>query len=247
MKENQPYVVKNAKTQQQIFQCAKDYLHKNEEADFTLFDQVCQKKFGAIILKPVKAYKMYRKIVKYFATRTLMEFCKSLHEEYLNPEMIEEIRKLPLYTQWENVGGQIIPCEKINELFADIKSGKYVNWDEVHDYYNLCEASYEKFKVRYALYLLEQLYSRPIEDFSPDIYRDVIEDVIIVANEIYNHSVQSREKDYTDYYRNMTYRNRQEMEIVIGPLSDNSFLNQLKIDTEQFVKEIGVVFKGLIK
>ena len=247
LKENQPDVVKNAKTQQQIFQCAKDYLHKNEEADFTLFDQVCQKKFGAIILKPVKAYKMYRKIVKYFATRTLMEFCKSLHEEYLNPEMIEEIRKLPLYTQWENVGGQIIPCEKINELFADIKSGKYVNWDEVHDYYNLCEASYEKFKVRYALYLLEQLYSRPIEDFSPDIYRDVIEDVIIVANEIYNHSVQSREKDYTDYYRNMTYRNRQEMEIVIGPLSDNSFLNQLKVDTEQFVKEIGVVFKGLIK
>ncbi|MBR5645467.1 MAG: DUF4954 family protein [Treponema sp.] len=247
LKENQPDAVKNAKTQQQIFQCAKDFLHKNEEADFTLFDQVCQKKFGAIILKPVKAYKMYRKIVKYFATRTLMEFCKSLHEEYLNPEMIEEIRKLPLYTQWENVGGQIIPCEKINELFADIKSGKYVNWDEVHDYYNLCEASYEKFKVRYALYLLEQLYSRPIEDFSSDIYRDVIEDVIIVANEIYNHSVQSREKDYTDYYRNMTYRNRQEMEIVIGPLSDNSFLNQLKVDTEQFVKEIGVIFKGLIK
>ncbi len=247
LQTERPELFDDCKTKEQIFQKAKDFLHKSEFTDFTLFDSICQKKYGAIIHKPVQAYKMYRKIVKYFATRTLMDFCKELQEQYLTPELIEGIRRLPLFTEWENVGGQIIPSEKIKELFNDIKIGKYRNWDEVHDYYNLCEASYEKYKVRYSLYLLEQLYSRPIEEFTVDIYRNITEDVTIVANEIYNHSVQSREKDYTDYYRNMTYRNRQEMETVIGPLSDNSFLNQLKIDTETFIKEIQVIFEGLTK
>ena len=36
-------------------------------------DMTCQKKYGALIAKPVKAYKMYRKIVKYFASSTLIE------------------------------------------------------------------------------------------------------------------------------------------------------------------------------
>ena len=53
------------------YQAAKDFLHQNPEAEFTLDDSICQKKYGAVIFKPVQAYKMYRKIVKYFATRSL--------------------------------------------------------------------------------------------------------------------------------------------------------------------------------
>ena len=123
--------LEGAANDDQKFQKAKDFLHQNPEADFTLDDDVCQKKYGATILKPVQAYKMYRKIVKYFATRTLMNFCQDLNHEMLTLDLVERIRKLPLYTEWENVGGQIIPSEKIQELFASIKSGAVNNWDVV--------------------------------------------------------------------------------------------------------------------
>ena len=229
------------------YQAAKDYLHQNPEDDFTLDDSICQKKYGAVIFKPVQAYKMYRKIVKYFATRTLMEFCEALNSEYLTKELLERIRKLPLYTEWENVGGQVIPSEKVRELFDAIKNGSINDWNAVHQFYKLCDCAYDQYKVRYALYLLEQLYSRPIEEFSVDLYRNITDDVSIVAYDIYNASLKSREKDYTDYYRNMVYRSEAEMDTVIGPLEDNSFLRQLRADTEKFTGKIREIFVGLTK
>jgi hypothetical protein len=229
------------------YQAAKDFLHQNPEAEFTLDDSICQKKYGAVIFKPVQAYKTYRKIVKYFATRTLMEFCQSLNQDMLTPDLVSRIRKLPLYTEWENAGGQIIPSEKIRELFDGIKNGAINNWNAVHQFYKLCDCAYEQYKVRYALYLLEQLYSRPIEEFSVDLYRNITDDVSIVAYDIYNASLKSREKDYTDYYRNMVYRSEKEMDEVIGPLEDNSFLLKLRADTAEFTTKIREIFVGLTK
>lgn len=229
------------------FQGAKDYLHQNPDAQFNLMDMTCQKKYGAIIAKPVKAYKMYRKIVKYFASYTLIEYCKNQGKSKLTLDDIKEIRKLALFTDWENVGGQIIPSAKISKLFSLIKGRSINSWDEVHEYYNQCQADYGMWKVRYALYLLEQLYSRPIEEFNSLVYQDVIDDVKVVAQDIYNDSVSSREKDYTDYYRNMTYRNQKEMEAVIGSLGDNSFLIQLKKDTAEFITDLEHIFEGLAK
>ena len=234
-------------TEEEQLQASKDFLHQNPEVDFTLEDSICQRKFGAVILKPVQAYKMYRKIVKYWATRTLMEFCESLNQEMLTLEMVSKIRTLPLFTEWENVGGQIIPSEKIRELFASIKTGELNSWAAVHEFYKLCSCAYDQYKVRYALYLLEQLYSRPIEEFSVDLYRNVTDDVSIVAYDIYNASLKSREKDYKDYYRSMVYRSDEEMDNVIGPLEDNSFLRQLRADTEEFTTKIREIFVGLTK
>jgi hypothetical protein len=45
----------------------------------------------------------------------------------------------------------------------------------------------------------------------------------------------------------MTYRNKEEMEAVIGPLSENEFLKQLKKDTSVFINDIKIIFEGLIK
>ena len=234
-------------TYEEQYQAAKDFLHQNSEAEFTLEDPVCQKKYGAVIFKPVQAYKTYRKVVKYFATRTLMEFCQSLNQDMLTYDLIKRIRKLPLYTEWENVGGQIIPSEKIRELFENIKNGSIKDWNAVHQFYKLCDCAYEQYKVSYSLYLLEQLYSRPIEEFSVDLYRNITDDVSIVAYDIYNASLKSREKDYTDYYRNMVYHSEAEMNNVIGPLEDNSFLRQLRADTEVFTRKIREIFVGLTK
>jgi hypothetical protein len=79
------------------------------------------------------------------------------------------------------------------------------------------------------------------------LYRNVTEDVDVVADDIYNASLQSREKDYTDYYRKMTYVSEREMENVIGILDENSFLCQLNLYTEKFKSDIFKIFLGLTK
>lgn len=237
--------MEGANTPEEKFAAARSYMHLNPRATFTLSDPICQKKYGATIYKPVRAYKTYRKIVKYFATMTLIDFVKALKFDSLSLDLILRIRKLPLFTEWENVGGQIIPSKMIQDLFCAIKNGTINTWDAVHQYYKMCECAYDQYKVRYALYLLEWLYSRPIEDFTIELFADVVKDVKAVTQEIFTESVISRRKDYTNYYRLMVYHDEKEMENVIGSLESNSFLKDLKISTEQINSDIEKIFKDL--
>ena len=247
LKQNEPEVFEGCSTKEEILSKAKDYMHQNPEKDIKVEDNVCQRKYGAVIAKPIQAYKMYRRIIKYFSVRTLMEFCNESAYESLNFEIIEKIRTIPLFTEWENAGGQIIPSQKIQELFERIKNHKFEEWNSVHDFYTAEDAAYSLYKTRYSLYLLEFLYSDKIENFSVDLYRNITDDVFVVACDMYNAALKSREKDYTDYYRSMTYRSQKEMENVIGPLEDNAFLKQMHEDTERFTKSISHIFEGLIR
>lgn len=231
-----------AKSEAQKLQAAKDFLHQNPNADFVLHDELCQKKYGAVILKPVKAYKEYRKIVKYFAARSLMEFCSSHKIKRLSASAVQKITAIDLYTKWTNAGGQIIPSKKVDELCAKIKTKKINSWQAVHAFYDACQESYCDWKARYSIYLLEQLYSRKIQDFTKEIFKDIIADVTVVSNDMLSDSYYSRKKDYDDPFRQMTYGDEEEMTAVLGSLNDNSFLRDLKAQTALFNERLNSLF-----
>lgn len=231
-----------AKSEAQKLQAAKDFLHQNPNADFVLHDELCQKKYGAVILKPVKAYKEYRKIVKYFAARSLMEYCSAHKIKRLSASAVQKITAIDLYTKWTNAGGQIIPSKKVDELCAKIKAKKINSWQAVHAFYDACQESYGDWKARYSIYLLEQLYSRKIQDFTKDIFKDIIADVTVVSNDMLSDSYYSRKKDYDDPFRQMTYGDEEEMTAVLGSLNDNSFLRDLKAQTALFNERLNSLF-----
>lgn len=232
-----------AETPEELRQLAKDYLHQTNNLKFTLKDMMCQKKFGATIYKPVQAYKTYRKILKYYAVSQFYLYCKKNSISNLSSEDINRLNQLPLYKKWQNVGGQVIPEEKVKELFDLIKERKIDSWDEVHQFYDECEKNYLNYQIRYAIYLLEFLYSRSIKEFSKEILTDIKEDVIIVSNEMFESSVSSREKDYSDFFRCMTYETKEEMTEILGTVSGNSFLKQLRTDTEEFNQAINTMYE----
>ena len=62
---------------------------------------------------------------------------------------------------------------------------------------------------------------------------------------MYESSVSSREKDYSDYFRTITYKNEEEMLEVVGRLEENSFLKELKEDTEAFNQKLEDIFASL--
>jgi hypothetical protein len=239
--------VTSKKTEKEQLQAAKDFLHQNPEADFTLFDPLCQKKYGAMIFKPVHAYKEYRKVVKYFAARTLVEYCEGKGFSTFTKENLKELSNEPLYKKWTNAGGQIIPSDKVDQLASLVKSHEIENWDQVHEFYNECQKNYGDYKARYSLFLLEELYSRPMVEFTPEIYQDIIGDVAVVSSDMYRDSLFSRQKDYTDPFRIMTYGNHEEMTAVLGTINDSEFLHTLRSYTEKFNNNLIKYFDGLIK
>jgi NDP-sugar pyrophosphorylase family protein len=220
-------------------QQAKDYLHQHRDSNIVLWDREAQKKYGAKIVKAAQGYKEYRKIVKYYAVRCFMDYRAAGGKgDSLSPEIIQEIKAIPLFTDWENAGGQVIPAERVADLRQKITSGALSSWDDVHGFYAACEAEYPRWKARHALYLLETLYARPIDDFTEAIFADIKSDVRIVSDAIYESAFESRRKDYDDFFRRLTYRSDAEMEAVLGALSSNDFLCELKAETEDFNRRL---------
>ena len=236
-----------AKNKTELYQVAKDFLHQNPDASFTLKDNDSQKKFGAIVLKPVKAYKAYRRIVKFFAVRTLTEYCDRIGRQGLSYEDIRKISDQPLYANWVNVGGQIISESHLTELFDLIKNNSIDTWQQVHEFYDSCQTKYEEYKVAYALNLLEKLYSRPITDFNKKVYDGIIEDVKTSSKEMCDAILASRKKDYDDVFRRQTYRNTKEMEAVIGNISDNEFIMGTQERRSLLEKKVDKLFADFIE
>lgn len=235
-----------SKDGEELYHVAKDYLHQNSESKFFLSDDRCQKKYGALICKPAQAYKEYRRIMKYFCVDSLMEWVCECGRETLVPEDLETIRKIPLYKNWVNAGGQIIPQEKLDEMFSLVKERRINTWNEVHAFYDECQKSYCGYKVRYAVYLLERLYSTPITMFGKDMFDDLMRDVAYVSLNMLESSISTRGKDYTDFFRSITFRNKEEKNAVLGELCDNSFLKDLKQSTEAFDSALEKLFRTLI-
>ncbi len=232
-------------TDEELYQVAKDFLHQNPDAEFVLEDSRCQKKYGALIYKPVRGYREYRKVLKFFAVSTLIDYCAMRHIPKLTQAELERIEQLPLYTSWINMGGQVMPEKKVEELLDYIKTGAIYSWDQVHAFYEESFALYPTYKTTYAIFVLEQLYSRPVYNFTREIYEDIQADVVAISNEIYNSAFSSREKDYSDYFRSITFRNKEEQEAVIGSIEHNEFLKEMKPKGKIFREKMKKLFMDL--
>ncbi|MBR1723132.1 MAG: DUF4954 family protein [Treponema sp.] len=231
-----------AKSKEELYQVSKDFLHQNPDASFTLPEKDAQKKYGGIILKPVRAYKAYRRIVKFFAVRTLCEYCEREGKESLTASDIKAISEMQVFSEWVNVGGQIIPEICLNQLFEGIETGSINSWEQVHEYYNACQQKYDEYKLAYSLNLLEKLYSRPITEFDSKIYKDIIEDVLFANREMYDDTLISRMKDFDDVFRMQTFRNAREMDAVLGNITDNEFISEMKENTKKLERQVNKVF-----
>ncbi len=245
LKKNNSSLIQSVTDEKKLYQIAKEYLKNNQQNDFTLIDDNCQKKYGGIILKPSKGYNCYCQLITYFAIKSLTDYCLKNKNERLTIDIFKKIKEIPLYTEWENAGGQIIPVNKIEELFNLIENKNISTWTEVHKFYNKCEDSYFIYKARYSVYLLELLYGHVIESFSFEIWQKIISDVVVFSMEMYTSACSSREKDYKDFYKAATYRNEAEMTAVLGSLKDNDFLHILKEDTLAFNDIVETVFSDL--
>jgi NDP-sugar pyrophosphorylase family protein len=219
-------------------QAAKNFLHQNPDSSIVLEDPRTQRKSPGKILKAPLAYKEYRKITKFFAVRSLIRYYQNCGEKKFTAKVLDEMQKLPLYTEWLNVGGQIIPAKLIDKLFSDIKSGKIKRWNEVHAFYDECQKNYDNYKARYGIFLLETLYSKNIREFGTEIYNDVKIDVMTVCEEMFNTAFTSRKRDYDDFFRALPYRNNEEMTAVLGTVHENRFLTEYKIQLDEFKKTL---------
>lgn len=224
-------------TQDEYRKIGKEHIHKLafEGKDIELTDKESMKKYGAKILKPVKAVCYFEKMILYFFIRNTMNFfditkisLKNLLEE------LKSLKKTNMYLDWTNLGGQIVSQEDLEDIKKDIKSSRLTNWDEIHERYNDLWKKYPKDKLRFSIYIFETIFDKNVDLFTVEDLKNLFEEAVLIKKFINSACYDVRKKDYTDSYRKMPYDNEKEMVAVLGDIKDNDFLIYLEKETAEF-------------
>jgi hypothetical protein len=190
-----------------------------------------------LILKTYKAYHAYGDMLLYYAIKNLLVYMGS-HPEATIWWMCNDLKD-DREREWINLGGQIMKMKDLNELCSDIGSGMLSSWTEIHDRYNTLWGKYPIDKQKHALTILyELLETDKITDLQ---WESALNRAIEIQEYICDQVYISRKKDYDNPFRQATFRNQDEMKAAIGTIDDNSFIVQVKKETEEFrklVKEI---------
>lgn len=187
------------------------------------------------VLKTVEAYHAYQQMLRYYAVKTLSDYCiaheitisefQQTHEAVLEP--------------WLNIGGQLVPTHRFEALRDGLKEGSITSWDEVHDVYAYWFSLYEEDRAMHALATLHAVLG--CHGINEGQWEQVVDEVAAIRIEIENQVFKTKEKDFNNRFRFSTYRTVEERNAVLGSLDDNPFIQESKQITEQVLSQIRLV------
>ena len=194
-----------------------------------------------LIIKPYKAYHAYQDMLHYYAVMNLLTFLRK-HPEATLSSMCNELEGKRKH-DWVNLGGQIMLQQDLDKLRSDIGSGKLKTWKDIHKRYDNLWARYPEDKQKHAFATLAELLGTgPI---TPKAWKEALKKAVKIQQYICDQVYISRKKDYDNPFRRSTFRNNDEMKATIGTIDDNSFIVQVREETEEMKKLVEEVSKRL--
>jgi hypothetical protein len=192
-----------------------------------------------VILKPYRAYHAYGDMLLYYAMKNLLEYMKS-HPEATFSTMSSELSG-KRHCEWINLGGQIMPSNDLDRLRSDIGTGKLKTWKDIHDRYDTLWVRYAVDKQKHAFATLCDLSGT--EKLSETEWQSALDKTVEIQDFICEQVYLTRKKDYDNPFRQATYRNMDEMTAATGKVDENSFIVQVRRETEDFKKMIEEIKK----
>jgi hypothetical protein len=192
------------------------------------------KKRKTVIVKPYDAYHAYRNMLHYYAMKNMLAYMKD-HPKTSFSSMSEELQG-KRKSEWVNLGGQIMLQGDLDKLRADIGSGKLNTWKEIHKRYDSLWTKYSKDKLKHAyatlLFLLES------NELTPGAWQQSLSKLIEIQNFVCEQVYITRKKDYDNPFRRATFRSEEEMIAALGTIEDNSFILQVRKETDDLKKAV---------
>ncbi|MDR2923362.1 MAG: DUF4954 family protein [Treponema sp.] len=180
-------------------------------------------KRAQVVKYPLRAIAAYRLMLRWYAAKTIAVFLDThpdLDHKGLVPLLGGDGRRV---AGWVNMGGQLVPAFRVDELRRDIGQGKYNSWDDIHHAYALWQEQYPLDKARHAWAVLALLNGEKSLENAASLKQEfaaAVETRRWISGQIY----KSREKDHSNPFRKATFRNDAEMERVLGKAGDDSFV-----------------------
>ena len=131
----------------------------------------------------------------------------------------------------------------VEKLKSKIKKDKITTWTQVHDVYRQAGNNYANDKLIHAYTSLLEIENITSKQFTPQLFKELIQKSIGTKTWMSNGIYTSRAKDYTNPFRKMVYETNEEMNAVVGKLEDNQFIQDQFAEADAYKK----IVKGLIK
>lgn len=192
-----------------------------------------------IIIKPQDGYRAYKQMLMYYAVKNLMEYLE--FNDSFNFTAVQNNLSGKRIGHWINLGGQLVPAEDVDRLRADVVSGVLDSWDAIHRRYEQLWQAYPLAKQKHAFAVLSELSGG--DGLSKDQWIDALGKAADIQDYICSQVYISRLKDYDNPFRQSTFRNEQEMTATIGTIEDNSFVRQVRQETEQFKRRVEILIR----
>ncbi len=196
----------------------------------------------AVILKAFEGYHAYGDMLHYYAVKNLMAY---LNEKSGTFGQMCDALKSGCHRDWANLGGQLIPAGDVDRLKADIGNGTLGNWQDIHGRYDQLWENYPLEKQKHAYMVLCYLYQT--DELSLEQWHEALDKAVTIQEYIRDEVYASRKKDYDNPFRQATYRCREEMDAAIGTVDDNSFVRQMREQTEEFRQSVEEIKKKVNK
>ncbi|MBD3393347.1 MAG: DUF4954 family protein [Chitinivibrionales bacterium] len=189
---------------------------------------------AVLVLKAREGYHAYREMLTYYAVKNVLAYM--IDNPSATRATLATALKGKRETRWANLGGQLMPESAVTRLRADIGSGRLKTWDHIHQAYDRLWERYPLLKARHAYATLRDLLG--VSRLSRTEWRHALDEAVRIQKVIRDRVRTSRAKDFTNPFRQATYRSAGEQKAAIGTISDNSFVKQVKQETETFVKQV---------
>jgi hypothetical protein len=184
------------------------------------------------ILKPLEAYRSYTEMLLYYATSAIASWCSSQNCSVSSFQK----ESSPVLEEWLNVGGQLVPCKKVEALKRSIRTDSVMRWDEVHQIYDDWFLEYPRDRAVNALAVLHEVLAVPEirEAHWLSLQKAVVRIRLFIEEQVF----KTKEKDFSNKFRSSTYRNLQERDAVLGCLNENPFIQESKNISERIISQV---------
>jgi hypothetical protein len=193
------------------------------------------------LLKVDKAYPLFRELIILYGIRNILTQLDAGNIDSF--ASLHSIVKTAKRGAWVNVGGQLMRAETVEDLKAKIKKGKINSWPQLHDTYMQIGKQYAEEKLQHAIASMLYIQDKGAKDFTAELFKQNLQQSVYTMGWLTECIYHSREKDYQNPFRKMTYESEAEMDAVVGKLSDNSFIQQTIAELKTYKKKVKELMK----
>ncbi|MBC8373280.1 MAG: DUF4954 family protein [Planctomycetes bacterium] len=186
-----------------------------------------------VIFKPCQAREAYRQMLHYYAVKELLACLQDDPDATITS--MGQALSAPRQRRWVNLGGQLVAEPDIDALKEAIRTGSLDSWQGVHKEYDRLWSEYPQMRLRHALATLLELLG--VERLTGEAWADALDQAVAIQKYVSEQTFLTRKKDDENPFRRITFDTPEQMRTVLGSADDNSFITQVRRETEEFAQQ----------